>query len=392
MTWMSKGSGARFPQILVRYVVSIAALGLAVALTVLILHFHLPRLLFNYIFLVVIIGSAWWGGYGPGLLTTLSTVLFGPYLVMPHYTIRHANLWAIPEMVLLSLLISWMAATRAKLREANELLDERVRLRTAELQRANFALQEREALLVRQSEELSQSNADLEQFAYVASHDLQEPLRMIAVYTELLRRNSAGKLDADAARFMQTVIDGVRRMEQLVHDLLTYSRAIHGEAAGAGEIDAGDALRAALLNLEAQIHSSGALIEAGELPKLVCDLPQLTQIFQNLIGNAIKYRGDQLPRITILAQVNGSECVFSVTDNGIGIHSDYHEIIFRPFKRLHGQQLPGSGVGLAICRRIVDRLGGRIWVESELGQGARFCFAIPPAPARKSLSSKASAT
>jgi signal transduction histidine kinase len=389
---MGKGLLARLPNILARYALSVAALGVAVGLTLFILHFKLPRPLLNYGFLVVIIGSAWWGGYGPGVLTTLATVLLGPYLVTPSYTIRHVNLWGVPEIVLLSILISWMAAARAKLREANELLDDRVRQRTAELERANLELQERETLLLRQAEELSQSNADLEQYAYVASHDLQEPLRMIAIYTELLRKKALGKLDPESNRYMQTVLDGVRRMEHLVRDLLTYSRAIHSDLAEPADIEADEAVRGALMNLEAQIQSTGAVIKCDRLPKITFDRMQLTQMFQNLIGNALKYRGVEPPVIVVGAQGKDGQWIFSVSDNGIGIHSDYHDMIFRPFKRLHGAKYPGSGVGLAICRRIVGQLGGRIWVESEPSRGATFYFAIPVVESRKSLISNASAT
>ena len=385
---------ARIPRVLARYAVAVAALGVAAGLTLVILRFHLPRQLINYGFLIVIFGSAYWGGYGPGLFTTLTTVLVGPYLVLSSYSIRHPNqhgtMWGLPEIVLLSLLVSWMAAARNRLREANERLDERVRQRTAELERANIALQEHELLLIRQAEELSQSNADLEQFAYVASHDLQEPLRIIAIYTELLRKRSTGRLDEECSKFMQTVLDGVRRMERLVHDLLTYSRTIHSEKAEPVETDSADALRAALMNLEPQIKSTGAAIHFDGLPQISGDRLQLMQIFQNLVGNALKYRSHQPPRIEVTAARNGGEWIFSVSDNGIGIHPDYHETIFRPFKRLHGQQYPGSGVGLAICRRIVERLGGRIWVESQPECGATFHFAVPNAPAAKPQVSGAS--
>jgi len=376
---------ARIPRTVARYATSIAALIVAAALTLLIIHFKIPRQFAGYAFLLVIIGSAWWGGYGPGLLTTAMTFVFGPYLTQPNYTLRHVNLASTPQVVLISVLISRMAQTRERLRESNELLDERVRQRTTELQQANRVLQEREAMLLRQAEELSQSNADLEQFAYVASHDLQEPLRMIAIYTEMLQQRSAARFDADSARFMDTVLEGVRRMERLVHDLLTYSRTIHSEVAEPSEIDSGDALRAALLNLEPQIQASGAIIESDGLPVMVGDRGRLTQIFQNLIGNALKYRASDAPHIVIRAERNSDQWIFSVRDNGIGIHADYHEMIFNPFKRLHGHHYPGSGVGLAICRRIIERAGGRIWVDSEPEHGATFFFSIPIVEPHKSL-------
>jgi len=362
----------------------------AAGFTLLIVHYKLPRQIIGYAFLLVIIGSAWWGGYGPGLLTTFATLLLGPYLITPNYSIRRANLANLPQIILISVLISRMAATGAKLRESNEQLDERVRQRTAELERANVSLQERESLLIRQAEELSQSNADLEQFAYVASHDLQEPLRMIAIYTELLQQRSAARFDEESVRFMKTVIEGVRRMERLVHDLLTYSRTLHDEQPEPSEVDSADALRAAIMNLEPVIRANSAVIESNGLPMLLGDRVQLTQIFQNLVGNALKYRSGDAPRITVKAALNNGQWVFSVKDNGIGIHPDYHEKIFSPFKRLHGQQYPGSGVGLAICQRIVNRMGGRIWVESEPDQGSVFYFAVPVIEARKSLAGSGS--
>lgn len=387
---MSEGSYSRIPKPLARYAVAVAGLCVAASFTLLIVHYKLPRQIIGYAFLLVIIGSAWWGGYGPGLLTTFATLLLGPYLITPNYSIRRANLANLPQIILISVLISRMAATGAKLRESNEQLDERVRQRTAELERANVSLQERESLLIRQAEELSQSNADLEQFAYVASHDLQEPLRMIAIYTELLQQRSAARFDEESVRFMKTVIEGVRRMERLVHDLLTYSRTLHDEQPEPSEVDSADALRAAIMNLEPVIRANSAVIESNGLPMLLGDRVQLTQIFQNLVGNALKYRSGDAPRITVKAALNNGQWVFSVKDNGIGIHPDYHEKIFSPFKRLHGQQYPGSGVGLAICQRIVNRMGGRIWVESEPDQGSVFYFAVPVIEARKSLAGSGS--
>lgn len=360
-----------------RYAISVIALLLAAALTLFIVHFKLPRQITGYAFLLVIIGSAWWGGYGPGLVTTLATLLLGPYLVQPAYSIRHPNLASTPMIVLISVLISRMAGAREKLREANALLDERVQHRTAELETANRSLREREAQLVAQAERLSESNADLEQFAYFASHDLQEPLRMISVYTELLEHNQRSHLDEESAMCARMVRESVGRLEVLVRDLLMYSRAIHGDRTEPSEIDSGEALLVAITNLQSQIEAEGAEIIAGDLPALHAYPAHLIQIFQNLIGNALKYRATEPPRITVAATRSSHEWIFAVKDNGIGISADYHDKIFIPFKRLHGQQYPGSGVGLAICRRIVERLGGRIWVDSKLGLGATFYFSVP---------------
>src|ERR1035437_1606133 len=362
-----------------RYAVSVLALFLAAALTLFIVHFKLPRQINGYAFLLVIIGSAWWGGYGPGLVTTFTTLLLGPYLTQATYSIRHPNFANVPMIVLISVLISRMAGARQKLREANEMLDERVRQRTVELERVNGSLREREVQLVAQAERLSESNADLEQFAYFASHDLQEPLRMIAVYTELLEQGQRSPFDEHPSTYVQVVRDSVRRLEVLVRDLLEYSRAIHSERLELAEIDSREALEVAKTNLKSKIDGASAEIKANDLPKLIAPPGQLIQIFQNLIGNALKYRGTEPPRVTIAAAKKQNEWIFSVKDNGIGISSEYHDMIFVPFKRLHGPQYPGSGVGLAICRRIIERLGGKIWVESELGHGATFYFTIPAA-------------
>jgi signal transduction histidine kinase len=387
---MSDPIAARFKSSTGRYAISLIALLLAAALTLLIVHFKLPRQITGYGFLLVIIGSAWWGGYGPGLVTTFATLLLGPYLTQPTYSIRHPTLVSAPMVVLVSVLISRMAGARQKLREANARLDERVRHRTAELETVNRSLREREAQLVAQAEKLSESNADLEQFAYFASHDLQEPLRMISVYTELLEHNHKSQFDEESAMCAQMVRDSVRRLEVLVRDLLMYSRAIHGDRTEPSEIDSGEALLVATTNLQSQIEVEGAEIITGDLPKLHAYPVHLIQIFQNLIGNALKYRGTEPPRIIVAATRSPNEWIFSVKDNGIGISTDYHDKIFIPFKRLHGQQYPGSGVGLAICRRIVERLGGRIWVDSELGHGATFYFSVPIAPSQSDVAQRIS--
>jgi signal transduction histidine kinase len=387
---MNDPIAARFNSRTGRYAISVVALLLAAVLTLFIVHFKLPRQITGYAFLLVIIGSAWWGGYGPGLLTTLATLLLGPYLIQPTYSIRHPNLATAPMIILISVLISRMAGARQKLREANALLDQRVRQLTAELETVNRSLREREAQLVAQAERLSESNADLEQFAYFASHDLQEPLRMISVYTELLEHNHKSHFDEESAMCARMVRDSVGRLEVLVRDLLMYSRAIHGERTEPLEIDSGEALLIATTNLQSQIEVEGVEIITSDLPTLHAYPVHLIQIFQNLIGNALKYRGTEPPRIIVAAARSPNEWIFSVKDNGIGISTDYHEKIFIPFKRLHGQQYPGSGVGLAICRRIVERFGGRIWVDSELGHGATFYFSVPTVPSQSDVAQRTS--
>ena len=235
----------------------------------------------------------------------------------------------------------------------------------------------KDAALNRRSAELARSNAELEQFAYVASHDLQEPLRMVSSYTQLLARRYKGKLDSDADEFIEFAVDGAKRMQNLINDLLAYSRL--GTKGGTfRETASADAVKSALRNLAAAIEGSGAHIECGSLPAVWADPTQLMLLFQNLVGNAIKYRGAEPPCVGIECGEESGAWAFTVRDNGIGIEPRYQERIFQVFQRLHSRQLyPGTGIGLAICKKIVERHGGRIRVESEAGCGAAFHFTIP---------------
>jgi len=224
--------------------------------------------------------------------------------------------------------------------------------------------------------ELSRSNDELQQFAYVASHDLQEPLRMISSYTQLLERRYGDKLDSNAREFMDFIVDGAARMKQLIEDLLAYSRV--GTRGREFQMTSSEsALAKALANLRAAQEASEAVVTQDPLPEVLADGAQLTQVFQNLIGNAMKFHGDEAPRIHVSAQTRDEVWVFEVRDNGIGLDPQYADRIFMMFQRLHNKaEYPGTGIGLAIVKKIVERHGGRIWVESEPGRGSTFGFTL----------------
>jgi len=234
-----------------------------------------------------------------------------------------------------------------------------------------------EAALRAAHEELTRSNSELEQFAYVASHDLQEPLRMVASYTQLLQRRYDAKLDDDAREFMAYVVDGATRMKQLIEDLLAYSR-VGTKGKDFKPVASESALRRALFNLRAATEESGAVVTNDPMPTLDADEVQLAQLFQNLIGNALKFRSASVPRIHVGVTEGAEEWTFEVRDNGIGIEPQYYERIFMVFQRLHNKgEYPGTGIGLAICKKVVERHGGRIWVTSSPGQGSSFHFTLP---------------
>jgi len=224
---------------------------------------------------------------------------------------------------------------------------------------------------------LKRSNTDLEQFAHIASHDLQEPLRMVSSYMELMKRRYEGKLDSDADDFIGFAVDGANRMQTLINDLLTYSR-VGTRGKPLTPIGCTSVLEQVLMNLEVAIDESGAVVTHDPLPTVMADDSQLAQVFQNLIGNAIKFKGEEPPRIHIAAERRGNEWVFSASDNGIGISPEFFERIFVIFQRLHSRdEYPGTGIGLAVCKKIIERHGGRMWVESDPGQGSTFYFTIP---------------
>jgi len=225
--------------------------------------------------------------------------------------------------------------------------------------------------------EEARHSSELTQFAQAASHDMREPLRMVASYTQLLNRRYAGQLDDDGRQFMRYILDGVQTMERLLEDLLTYSLQLRPLDRPPSSVDADAVAQGVLLKMEKQIRESGAEVTYEALPAVESDFTHLSQVFQQLISNSIKFRGSEPPRIHISAAQIDDEVTFSVKDNGEGIEPRFHEEIFRAFKRLHGREVPGTGVGLAISKRIVEQYGGKIWVESEPGQGAVIKFTLP---------------
>jgi len=261
-----------------------------------------------------------------------------------------------------------------------ELLRAKVRVfadlfrKTRQLQELNEDLEE---LVQERTAELRRSNRDLEQFAYVASHDLQEPLRMISSFLQLLKDRSDGRLDDDSNEFVQFAMEGSQRMHAMVNDLLAYAR-VSTDPRPFGLVDCGEALDQAVANLSLAIQESGATVERSSMPTLRGDQAQIVQVFQNLIGNAIKFRRpDVTPRISVHAERGNHEWIFSVEDNGIGLDPVFAERIFQVFQRLHARdRYPGTGIGLSLCKKIVERHRGRVWVESAPDEGSAFHFTL----------------
>jgi signal transduction histidine kinase len=234
-----------------------------------------------------------------------------------------------------------------------------------------------EEVLARQAEQLARSNAELQTFAYVASHDLKEPLCVVRLYLDLLAKSCTGKLDAEAEQYIGYALDGVRRMQALLGDLLAYSRvSTEGEDLEAVDCE----LVLSDVSATLMVEQRGGVLTRDPLPTVLGDGLQLRTLFRNLVANGFKFNRSARPRVHVSAEQKGSEWVFSVRDNGIGIDCQHSERIFRIFERLHGErEFPGTGMGLALCKRIVERHGGRIWVNSELGRGATFYFTLPVA-------------
>ena len=266
-------------------------------------------------------------------------------------------------------------ATDYVLKDGLARLPEAIR-RALQEKRTRLLRRQAEEDLAKKAEELARSNSDLEQFAYVASHDLQEPLRMVAAYTQLLGERYRGKLDENADKYIGYASEGALRMQTLIQDLLTFSRVGRKDSAGRADCDA--AMAEVMMSMGPAIKESGAIVTYAALPTVWAERSQITQLFQNLIGNAIKFRGKEAPAISVQVEKAGPQWLFSVSDNGIGISPEYAENIFVVFHRLHARaEYPGNGIGLAICKKIVERNGGKIWVEPRPGNGSIFKFTLP---------------
>ena len=303
-----------------------------------------------------------------------------------HLSLRNLQKQLKEQNVLLQEEITSRLAVEKTLQEKNLILQQEISTRRAvekALQEQNLVLQQEisnrqraESALLKSNQELARSNAELEQFAYVASHDLQAPLATIASYAQLLEKRYKDQLDSKATKFIGNIVQGCTRMQTLIDDLLEYSRV--GRSRKPFQLtDCNHAVQQALANLQGAIRQTQAVVTYSELPAVMGDISQLVQLFQNLVGNSIKYRHDAPPVVHITACKQEKDWLLSVSDNGIGIATQHQARIFQIFQRLHTQkEYSGTGIGLAICQKIVERHGGSIWVESKPGQGSTFYFTL----------------
>jgi signal transduction histidine kinase len=360
------------------------ALGLAVRATFAsVLQGELPFVSF----FAATAAAAWFGGLGPSLLSTALGFVVGMLFIArpdhPWWTATPHN-FAVATTYLvgaLTIVIISVAMHRARQRAIDRQieLEREMRERIQAEEALRKAHDELEARVQERTAELARSNAELQQFAYVASHDLQEPLRMVSNFTQLLAERYDAKLDNDGREFIAFAVEGATRMQTLVQDLLALSR-VGTRGKNLEVVRLAEAVDRAVANLEFAIQENGALVSHDELPEVMADSSQMMQLFQNLIGNGIKFKGAEPPRVHISAVRNGKEWTFSVRDNGIGFEPQYAERIFAVFQRLHSRdEYQGNGIGLSICRKIVERHQGRIWAESTPGSGTTFHFTMPAA-------------
>lgn len=328
----------------------------------------------------------WRTGSNDRLLFLSYCVLFAVAGLLIEFSMLWNGTWWISHVVKLaaygiSVYFFFVVYVRAEreLRLSHNELERRVEQRTSELREEVEQRKQAERQIREYADELKRSNEDLEQFSYMASHDLAAPLRAVKCFSQMLHDRYSGKLDEKGDEFIGLVVGGAKRMEEMLTGLLEYSRL---DTRGRLQpINSNEAFDRAVANLRMAIHESEATVTRDELPRVSADATQLEQLFQNLIGNAVKFRSDQPPAIHVAAQLDGDHCVFLVRDNGIGIDPRDAENIFAIFRRLDTKgEYPGTGIGLAVCKRIVERHGGHIWVESEPRKGSAFYFTLPSAP------------
>lgn len=357
----------------VHYLIAVFAVGASLGL-----RFALEPILTEpalFLFIPGVVLSAWIGGLRPGLFATvLSTAAIAYFILEPANSFRVSGEGEDVVLALFALtggLVSWLFENRLGYMRAQ-----------AEL---NRALAARAQNLQSETADLRTSNQELERFAQTVAHDLNEPLRTVHTYAELVRRRLAGQLDSETNQFIDFILQNAARMQTLTRDLLTYSVEAGQRNLERASVDMNAVVRSAIADLQAAIAESGAVVEYRDLPAVEGELARLVPLLQNLIGNAVKYRGPRPPRIRISAEPSEEGWIFEVGDNGQGFDQQYAKQIFEPFNRLRGREYPGSGLGLAICKNIVAAHGGRIWAESKYGEGSRFFFTLPRA-ARKPAS------
>lgn len=334
---------------------------------------------------------AWYRGFGPAAVCVLLSIFAGSHYVL-RYGAPTLSPWGRSEQaaivgfafstLVVSFLIDFQHRTLARARSAEKSQAAIARENVQLLEQAQVAQQE----LQRSNAELTRANNELEVFAYSASHDLKEPLRTITNFAELFQKKMAGQVSAEDQSLLETITGAARRMNTLIEDLLLYRNAGKTEEAPPPSVDAASVVAEVTDGLTGQINNAGATVTVdGALPRVAMHRSSLAQLFQNLISNSIKYRTEAAPLVRVSARTEECWCVFSVTDNGLGISAEYKDQVFAPFKRLHGREYPGNGIGLAICQKLVQQYGGRIWLEkSAPGHGSTFCFTAPLSKREKS--------
>ena len=367
----SRESKAKQPHRVLTYGVALAAVIVATllrnALTPLIGEGRIPFITY----FPAVLFAAWYGGFGAGAFCVALSTLASLYFISPARSLLLANPGDLIGL-LLFIFVSFGIV----------LLSDSQRKAVAERRRAEERLAGLNTDLQKLNGSLARTNEELTGFAFVTSHDLQEPLRMINTYAELLIKKYPAERGTDVSMFVETIAEGTRRMQRMLADLLAYAEIGAPEEERVEPIPLSRVIDGVRQNLKAAIEESGAVITYEDLPDVYVAESHLIPLFQNLISNAIKYRSAELPRIRISARPEAGHFRFAVADNGIGIEPEYHRKIFGVFKRLHTGKIPGTGIGLAICQRVVERYGGRIWVESQAGKGSTFCFTLPAVESR----------